>query len=91
LALRFEAFDYFEEALKSATNGGRQSDKLRAQHRELFERAQGIVDAATNGSADDYAGLSKQVNELLHSLEVHEAAETEMIVNAMFQDIGGGD
>jgi hypothetical protein len=91
LALRLEAYDYFEEALKSASNGSKQSARLRDQHRELFERTKRVVDAASNGSAGDYAGLSQQVHELLHSLEVHEAAETEMIVNAMFQDIGGGD
>jgi Histidine kinase-like ATPase domain len=90
LAQRFDAFGYFEEAVKSAPNGGRQSQRLRDQHKELYQRAQRVAETATNG-ADDFVSLSLQVQELLRDLEVYEAAETEIIVNAMFQDIGGGD
>lgn len=89
LALRFEAFGYFEEAVEPASNVLRQAQKLRDQHAKLYERAQKLVESAVDSETRDLDRLSQQVHDLLHDLEVHEAEETEIVISAMFEDIGG--
>ncbi len=90
LAFRFEAYGQFEEAGAVASLANRQSQSLRGQRMELYERAQRLVECATDNETRDLESLAKNVQVLLHDLKIHEAAETEMIMNAMFDDIGGG-
>ncbi len=89
LAFRFEALGCFEEAIEEAPQIYQQSQMLRDQHTELHERAKKLVEYASDSATLDLESLSKNARELLHDLEVNEAAETEMIMNTMFEDIGG--
>lgn len=90
LAIRFEAYDYFEEAVEAAPHVHRQSQRLRIEHTELYDRVQKLVKTATDSPACELESLVKHLQVLLHDLMVHEAAETEMIMNTMYEDIGGG-
>ena len=89
LAFRFEALGCFEEAVEGAPQTFQQSQRLRGQHTELHERAKKLSEEAANSASRDLESLAKNVKDLLQDLEVQEAAENEMIVNAMFEDIGG--
>ncbi len=89
LAFRFEAFGCFEEAVEEAPQIYQQSQRLRDQYTELFQRAKKLVECASDSATRDLESLSKNTQDMLRDLEVHEAAETEMIMNTMFEDIGG--
>ncbi len=89
LAFRFEAFGCFEEAVEGVPQLYQQSQRLRDQHTELYERAKKLAEYASDSATRDLESLSKNSQDLLYALEVHEAAETEMIMNTMFEDIGG--
>lgn len=90
MALRFEAYGYFDEAVETAPHIHRQSQKLRDQHAELYERTKELVEYTVDSESLDFESLFKHLHVLLHGLVVHESAVTEMIMNAMFEDIGGG-
>ena len=89
LAFRFEALGCFEEAVEAAPQTFQQSQRLRGQHTELHERAKKLSEEAASSATCDLESLAKNVRDLLQDFDGQEAAENEMIVNAMFEDIGG--
>jgi hypothetical protein len=99
LALHFsleEAYGYFEDALEAAPNLSERAFALRAQHRVLFTEACGIVEEAERKLYHETVrGTPQHLLERFHrwhsDLQRHEAAEAELITEAISNDIGVGD
>lgn len=94
LALHFaleEAYGYFEEALEVAPRLHRKSKTLRAQHADLFERAQGLCEEAYRKPPLENEALAERARELVRSFDEHESAEMELIQSALNEDVGCGD
>ncbi|QDT01893.1 hypothetical protein K227x_02620 [Rubripirellula lacrimiformis] len=97
LALHFsleEAFGYFEEAIETAPQLSMTAVQLRGDHPRLFEEIRAIADKAQEIEADQIEKVTtflSRLHRFQRSFETHEEAEIKLIVEAMDDDIGGGD
>ncbi len=86
-----EAYGYFEEALDVAPHLHREAQRLRAQHADLYEKAQQLAEAADARPLLNIDTVLTRTETLMHELEEHETAEATLILSAMQDDLGGGD
>lgn len=97
LALHFaleEAYGYFEDLVEITPHLHAQTGRLRDQHEVLFVMARDLADGAAErpkGSTDKLLLIADQFVEFDEAYRAHESAETELIVDAMNQDVGVGD
>jgi len=91
-----EAYGYFENAVDAAPRLCGQATALRAQHEALFVEICEIADEAEemrlsrNGRRRVRTVANRFLN-FCHRLRQHEADETELILQALDDDIGVGD
>ena len=91
-----EFFGYFNDAVNVAPRLSVQADILRSQHVALFSEICDLVDDAESLlyqesriiGVDDVAQRYQLFNKHLRS---HETCENELILNALNDDMGGGD
>ncbi len=62
---------------------------LRAQHRELLGLIQTVARAAAAGEPEDQ--IIARRDQLLKKLRAHEATETRLLTDSVYQDLGVGD
>ena len=99
LALHFsleEAYGYFDDPIDVAPQLSRQSEQLRAEHKELYVDLCDLVERAERMFYDEqHAALTlwigPQFLEFDKRLRHHEEAENELITQAYDDDIGVGD
>jgi len=99
LALHFsleEAYGYFEDPVDVAPQLGREAQRLRAEHKELYLDFCDLVDRAERMFYDEqHAALALWIGPeflaLDRRLRAHEEAENELIMDAYDGDIGVGD
>lgn len=99
LAMHFsleEAYGYFEDAISVAPHLSRRAEQLRSQHYELFselcrltERAEQLLyhetaDVVVVQLADDFRRFSERFQQ-------HELHESDLIVEALHEELGAGD
>jgi hypothetical protein len=99
LAMHFsleEAYGYFEDAIDAAPHLSRRAELLRSQHYELYselcrlvERAEQLLyhetaEAEIGRLADDFRRFSERFQQ-------HELHESDLILEAVDDDIGAGD
>ena len=91
-----EAYGYFENAVDAAPRLSGRATALRAQHEALFVEICEIADEAEemrlgrNGRRRVRTVAHRFLN-FCHRLRQHEADETELILQALDDDIGVGD
>jgi len=61
------------------------------EHREMLAALDGIAERGRECLAGPVAEVRRSVVELCRQLHEHEAAETELLAGALYEDIGGGD
>ena len=99
LAMHFsleEAFGCFEDALSVAPHLARRSEQLRAQHFALFSELCRLEDQAEQllyheAPATAVQKLAHDYRDFSARFRVHEAAESELVLEAVNADIGGED
>lgn len=97
LAMHFsleETYGYFEDAVSPAPRLSQQAERLRNEHKELLAHIQTIAEGAEhlatgNGHAPSRRALAAHFSDFYHALERHEAAEANLIVDAL--EAGAGD
>ena len=96
LALHFtleEAYGYIEDIIESTPHLHKLTDRLREQHASLFIKARDLADRAGARHKGDTAELTRIADQFIEfddAFKTHEAAELQLILNAMNQDEGGG-
>ncbi|TWU58245.1 hemerythrin domain-containing protein [Rubripirellula reticaptiva] len=97
LALHFsleEAFGYFEEAIEVAPQMSITAEQLRGEHTGLFESIRELADKASEISPDQIEKVSTfltRLKQFRHTLEQHEEAEVNLILESFGDDLGNGD
>jgi hemerythrin HHE cation binding domain-containing protein len=99
LAMHFsleEAYGYFEDAISGAPHLSRRAESLRAQHAELFSELCRLAERSEQlpyekSPARLMSSLSEGFFHFADNLQEHEARESDLILEAMNQDIGTGD
>jgi hypothetical protein len=99
LALHFsleEAYGYFDDPVEVAPQLSRQAERLRNEHKELYQDLCDLVDRGERMFYDEqHAALALWIGpEFLQfdqRLRGHEARENELIMEAYDGDIGVGD
>jgi hypothetical protein len=99
LALHFsleEAYGYFEDPVDVAPQLGRQAEKLRGEHKDLYLELCDLVEHAERLFYDDqHAALALWIGpeflQFERRLRRHEERENELIMDAYDGDIGVGD
>ena len=91
-----EYFGYFDDALDQAPRLQPQAEILRSQHALLFNEICDLVDDADAMSRTriDQAGiqqLSSRFSQFRARLDEHESDERDLIMQALYDDIGVGD
>jgi len=61
------------------------------EHRQMLALLTGIAERARACLDGPIAEVRRSVAELCRQLHEHEAAETELLAGALYEDIGGGD
>ncbi len=99
LAMHFsleEAYGYFDDALDVAPRLSRRADQLRSQHGELYSQLCALTDRAeqllyhetTDAAVSQLAADFRHFCESFHK---HELSENDLILEALDEDLGGGD
>lgn len=107
LALHFgleEAYGYFDLAIESDAQLSLSADALRSQHAVLFEEVRHLAEAAADACTGDepIEGVTPEIttaqekilvrfDSFLHQFNDHEEAELKLILDALDDDLGGGD
>jgi hypothetical protein len=97
LALHFsleEAYGYFDEAIDIAPQLSTLAHCLRSEHSPLFAAIRDLVDEAMDAKFDIDGEVTRIVDrfqDFRRRFERHEEAELKLILQAMDDDIGGGD
>ncbi len=99
LAMHFsleEAYGYFDDAIDEAPRLSRRAEQLRSQHFHLFSEMCGLVDQAEKllyheSAPFAVAQLADAFRRFEGHLQEHEAAESDLILEAHNDDIGAGD
>ena len=91
-----EAYGYFGDALTVAPRLSRKADRLRSQHGERYSHLCQLTDNAEqllyHETGDTSAsGLAAGFREFCRVFQEHEHRENELILEAVDEDIGGGD
>lgn len=91
-----EAFGYFEDAISVAPRLSTRADRLRGEHRTLFVEICDVVDEAErllrgDGSPHTVRKIALKFVAFHHQYQAHEAAENDLILEALDDDIGVGD
>jgi hypothetical protein len=68
----------------------RQLEHLRRQHADLLRQLAALLRQAA-GPTVDVSALRQQAGQFLHALRQHQAAETDLIFESFYTDIGAGD
>jgi hypothetical protein len=99
LAIHFsleEAFGYFEDAITVAPRLSARADELRSEHGTLYmelcdvvEEAEGVLRADNSPRA--VRRIALKFVAFHHQYQAHDAAENELILTALDDDIGVGD
>ena len=85
---------FMEDVISRAPRFAPQIKSLEHEHVDAVERLDRITAALKQLSAFDgqaWSEISDEIMSLFDSLEEHEAAERELILEVYFQDIGVGD
>jgi predicted nuclease with TOPRIM domain len=99
LAMHFsleEAYGYFDDAIIAAPHLSRRAEQLRAEHFELFTSLVAIVEEAEQlryrkPREGEVSGLGERFFEFYAGLQEHESRESSLILEALNEDLGGGD
>jgi len=99
LAMHFsleEAYGYFEDAMMVAPHLSRRAESLRSQHFDLFAEMCRVVECSEQLLYHEMPvrllpRLAGQYHEFLSCFHEHEAAESDLIMEAFNDDIGTGD
>jgi hypothetical protein len=99
LALHFaleEAYGYFDDPAEVRVDVGERADKLRQEHRGLFQDVTEIVEKGeelyhAGETAAMVVWLAPRFLEFDAALRLHESRENELIMDAYDSDIGVGD
>ncbi len=86
-----EAYGYFEDAVERAPRFHATAGRLRDQHADIYLLAQQIADNASTLPDTQAEQLANQFIAFDTALKSHESAELRLILDAMQQDVGGGD
>lgn len=89
-----EAYGYFEHSLEEKPEFHDQAVRLRDQHSGLYTSLQQIAEMTgneVNKNPPQLDELADQFAEFLKSLNSHESAEHNLIMEALNRDVGGGD
>jgi hypothetical protein len=91
-----EAFGYFEDAISVAPRLSARADALRGEHRTLFVEICHVADEAerllrSDGSPQTVRKIALKFVAFHHQYQAHEAAENDLILEALDDDIGVGD
>jgi hypothetical protein len=91
-----EAFGYFEDAISVAPRLSARADALRCEHKVLFLEMCAVADEAERLLRGDNAPqtvrkLALKFVAFHHQYQAHEAAEHDLILEALDDDIGVGD
>ena len=91
-----EFFGYFDDAVDVAPHLSAQADVLKTQHEALFEEIRDLADEAEQwtygeSSTISLAYLRERFIRFHDRLEDHERSERELIMEALYDDIGVGD
>ena len=99
LALHFaleEAYGYFDDAIDVAPQLSHRSEVLRSQHAAMYRQLCGLLEAVEQLRYQEHH--RPQVHDLIatytafrRALAEHESRETEIILEAFDDEIGGGD
>lgn len=98
LALVFaieEFYGYFQHPLSAAPRLAAKAARLRDQHEELFQSLCRLIERAENqphaGDDEACAALAEDFQRFDVQLEKHEEDERELIIEALYDDLGVGD
>ena len=99
LAMHFsleEAYGYFEDAIMVAPHLCRRAESLRSQHFDLFAEMCRVVDTSEELLYHEkplrlLQRLANHYHSFLSRFHEHEAAESDLILEAFNDDIGTGD
>jgi hypothetical protein len=99
LAMHFsleEAYGYFEEAIIEAPHLSKRAEQLRAQHFELFSELCGLVEQAEQVLYHEtaeiaVARLANGFHDFSDRFHHHETSESELVLQALHDDLGAGD
>jgi hemerythrin len=91
-----EAFGYFEDAISVAPRLSDWAEKLRDQHRTLYQEVCNLEEEAEKLCYHELPAsyvevISDHFSQFDRRLERHEADENELIMKALSEDIGAGD
>lgn len=91
-----EAFGYFEDAIAVAPRLSGRADALRSEHRTLFTEICDVVEHAesllrADASPHAVKRISLKFVAFHHQYQAHEAAENDLILESLDDDIGVGD
>ncbi len=65
--------------------------ELFAEHRECLESLDRLIESLAGLVAGPLAAVRREVAELCARLHRHEAAETELLSDTLYEELGGGD
>ena len=90
-----EAFGYFVEAISLAPWLAGRAETLCAQHTPLFQSICDIADQAkrllSSRGSKNVAAIRSRLNRFYQELQEHESNETDMMMQAYYEDLGVGD
>lgn len=91
-----EAFGYFEDAIEVAPRLSEKAIELRSQHETLYLSISTLADDAqcrltVNGGITAIPSLLNRFRSFCRNLKRHEDAECELIMDALYEELGVGD
>lgn len=86
-----EAPDGFPRIIESAPHHARTLEHLFEEHQKILVALQNITQNALTCLQGPIAAVRRDVATLCETLRTHEATETAMLTDSVFQDIGLGD
>lgn len=99
LAMHFaleEAYGYFDEPIDAAPRLSEAAEELRAEHPQLFDALCTLVERLSQvvyheSGSPRYRYVLRDIRRFLNRFTIHERRETDLIMQALCDDIGVGD
>ena len=93
-----EKLGYLDEAIDVAPRLCREAQRLRNEHGTLYEELSNIADVAIElcyhapeGRSEAFGAIRRQYFQFASRLKRHNMSEEDLIIDALYFDIGGGD
>jgi hypothetical protein len=86
-----EAPEGFPRIIETAPHHARTLEHLFDEHKKILATLQSITTNALTCLHGPMAAVQRDVAALCETLRTHEATETELLTDSVYQDIGSGD